>query len=124
MHKLKILDVSNNKLTEFTFDLSKATQLASVNLCGNQITSFQLKSSSVHILDLSNNKISQFPELPSSVTDLKMSKNQLGAIPDDMLLPHLKNLDLSENLIMGIPKSVGGLKLKSESLYIVTIDRY
>lgn len=115
LHKLKILDVSNNKLTEFNFDLSKATQLASVNLCGNLISSFHLKSSSVHILDLSNNKISQFPEIPSSVTDLKMSKNQLDAIPDDMLLPNLKNLDLSENRITGIPKNVGGLKLKSES---------
>lgn len=68
----------------------------------------------MHILDLSQNKISQFPEIPSSVTDLKMSKNQLKDIPDDMQLPNLKSLDLSENQITAVPKSLGGLKLKSK----------
>lgn len=42
-----------------------------------------------------------------------MSKNQLKDVPDDMHLPNLKNLDLSENEITGIPKSLGALKLKS-----------
>lgn len=116
MHKLKILDVSNNQLTEFSFDLSNASQLSTINLCGNEIATFQLKSPTLHILDLSNNKISQFPEIPSTVTDLKMSKNQLGEIPDDMRLPNLKNLDLSENSITGIPKSLSALKLKSKCI--------
>lgn len=89
--------------------------LSSINLSGNEITSFSVKAQpSLHILDLSKNKISQFPDLPSSITDLKMSKNQLKDIPDDMQLQNLKNLDLSENQITGIPKSVGGLKLKSK----------
>lgn len=116
LHKLKILDVSNNQLTEFIFDLSNASQLSTINLCGNEITTFQLKSPTLHILDLSNNKISQFPEIPSTVTDLKMSKNQLEEIPDDMHLPNLKNLDLSENSITGIPKSLSALKLKSKCI--------
>ena len=115
LNKLKILDVSNNKLTEFNYDFSKMENLSSINLSGNEITSFVVKAPpSLHILDLSQNKLSQFPELPSSITDLKMSKNQLKDIPDDMQLPNLKNLDLSENQITGIPKSVGGLKLKSK----------
>lgn len=44
-----------------------------------------------------------------------MAKNKLEAIPEDMRLPNLKNLDLSENYIIGIPKNVGALKLKSKS---------
>lgn len=112
---MKILDVSNNKLEEFSFDFSKLEQLSTINLSGNNLTNFNIKSSStLHILDLSQNHISQFPEIPSSVTDLKMSKNQLKEIPDDMLLPNLKNLDLSENQIVAVPKSLGALKLKSK----------
>lgn len=108
--------MSNNKLSEFNFDLSKLDQLASINLSINEISSFSVKSSSsLHILDLSQNKISQFSGIPSSVTDLKMSKNLLKEIPDDMQLPNLKNLDFSENQITGIPKTLGALKLKSES---------
>lgn len=118
LHKLKILDVSSNKLTQFTFDFMKMEHLATINLSGNQISNFSVKSKSVHSLDLSLNKISQFPEIPSSVTDLKMSKNQIKDIPDDMQLPHLKNLDLSENQITAIPKSLGSLKLKSKNLFI------
>lgn len=113
-HKLKILDVSNNQLAEFNFDLTKMEQLATVNLSGNQLTSFNLKSTSIHVLDLSQNKISQFPEIPSSVMDLKMSKNQLMEIPNDLDLPNLKNLDLSDNQITAVPKSFGSLKLKSK----------
>lgn len=112
--KLKILDVSNNELTEFNFDLTKLEHLATVNLSGNQIVSFNLKSSSVHVIDVSNNKISQFPEIPPCVMDLKMGKNQLKDIPDDLQLPSLKHLDLSDNQITGIPKSFGSLKLKSK----------
>lgn len=110
--------MSNNKLSEFNFDLSKMDHLSTINLSCNEISSFSVKSSSsLHILDLSQNKISQFPEIPSSVTDLKMSKNQLKEIPDDMCLPNLKNLDMSENEITGIPKTLGGLKLKSKSIF-------
>lgn len=88
--------------------------LATVNLSGNRITSFSLKSSSVHVIDVSNNKISQFPEIPECVMDLKMSKNQLKDIPDELLLPNMKHLDLSDNQITGIPKTFGSLKLKSK----------
>jgi Leucine-rich repeat (LRR) protein len=46
--KLKILDVSNNQLTEFNFDLTKMDHLATLNLSGNQIASFNVKSASLH----------------------------------------------------------------------------
>lgn len=87
--------------------------LATINLSSNQIGSFIVKSSSLHVLDLSQNNISQFPEIPACVTDLKIAKNRLKEIPDDMKLPNIKNLDLSENEITGIPKTLGTLKLKS-----------
>lgn len=118
MSKLKILDISNNQLTEFNFDfVQKLEHLTTINLSLNQISSFSVKSSSLHVLDLAQNRISQFPEIPSTVTDLKMSKNQIKYIPEDMPidLPNLKNLDLSENQITGIPKSLGALKLKSKA---------
>lgn len=94
--------------------MTKMEQLQSINLSANQITVFQLKSTSIHVLDVSQNMISQFPAIPSSIMDLKMSRNQLTEVPHDMQLPSLKNLDLSENKIEAVPKSLGGLKLKSE----------
>lgn len=107
--------MSNNKLSEFCFDFTKMEHLSTINLSSNEISSFQLKAPALlHLLDLSNNRISQFPEIPPSVTDLKMAKNQIVDIPHDMQLPNLKNLDLSDNQIAAIPKSLGGLKLKSK----------
>lgn len=117
LSKLKILDISGNQLTEFHFDFQKLEHLSTINLSTNKISSFKVKSSSLHILDLSQNQISQIPEIPPSVTDLKMSKNQIKDVTHDINhdLPNLKNLDLSENQISGIPKSLGALKLKSKS---------
>lgn len=126
LSKLKILDISSNQLTEFHFDFEKLAHLSTINLSSNKISSFKVKSSSLHILDLSQNQISQFPEIPPCVTDLKMSKNQIKDVPHDTNqgLPNLKNLDLSENEITGIPKSLGALKLKSKfpiKLFLIQI---
>lgn len=110
--KLKILDLSNNKLTEFHFDFTKLEHLATVNLSNNEINSFNLKSSSVHILDLSINKFVKFPEIPSCTMDLKLNKNEIAELPHEFDLPHLKNLDLSDNKIVEVPKELGSLKLK------------
>lgn len=115
LHKLKVLDVSSNQLTEFKFDFTKMDQLLSVNLCNNLLTTFSLKAPMLHVLNLAQNSISQFPEvIPPSVTDLNISKNKMSELPHDLQLPNLKNLDLSENLLSAVPKNLGRLKLKSK----------
>lgn len=46
--------------------------------------------------------------------DLKIGKNELIEIPHELDFPHLKNLDMSDNKIVALPKELGGLKLKGE----------
>lgn len=112
--KLKIIDLSSNQIVEFHFDLTKLDHLTSLNLSCNQITTFDVKSNSLHVLDLSGNRIAQFPVIPPCVMDVKMSKNEIVEIPHDLNFPHLKNLDLSDNKVVEISKEFGGLKLKGK----------
>lgn len=109
---MKILDISNNKLTEFHFDFTRLEHLATINLSNNEINSLTLKSNSVHVLDLSINKFTKFPEIPQCTMDLKLNKNEIDEIPHELDLPHLKNLDLSDNKVVEVPKELGSLKLK------------
>lgn len=92
-------------------------QLLTVNASNNKLSNFSLKAS-LHVLNLAQNEISQFPEIPSSVTDLNISKNKITEIPHNLQLPNLKNMDLSENQIVAVPKSFGSLKLKSKRSHI------
>lgn len=112
---LKNLDFSKNILTSVDIDLSSLTHLTTVNLSDNQISVFNMKSSSIHILNLSINKLDKFPEnLPASLTELNVSKNEIMDIPEDLKLTNLKVLDASENKITAVPKSLAAIKMKSK----------
>lgn len=117
MINLKVLDASYNKLATFELDFTKCGHLTTVNLSRNQLTSCTIKSASIHTLNLSLNKLENFPEVPNCVTDLNASKNKLKVIPEtiNQQLPNLKSLDLSENEITLVPKSLASIKLKSKS---------
>lgn len=107
--------MSKNQISEVNGDFSNLTHLTTVNLSENQITSFNIKSSSIHVLNLSMNKLTKFPEnLPTSLTELNISKNQLTDIPENLDMPNLKVFDASENKIEAVPKSLAGIKIKSE----------
>lgn len=112
------MDVSDNLLTEINYDFTKATHLSTVNFSNNKIKSCVIKSTSIHILKLSMNLIEVFPALPNCIVDLNISKNLLTEIPDtiNIQLPNIKSLDLSENKIVAVPKSLSTLKLKGEKI--------
>lgn len=94
-------------------DFSNLTHLKTVNLSENEISAFNMKSSSIHILNLSVNKLNKFPEnLPTSLTELNLSKNEITDIPEDIKLTNLKVFDASENKITAVPKSLAAIKLK------------
>ncbi|KAL7020870.1 hypothetical protein ACKWTF_011660 [Chironomus riparius] len=114
---LKNLDLSKNLLTSVDVDFTSLTHLTTVNLSDNGISSFNMKSSSIHILNLSVNKLGKFPEnLPISITELNLSKNEITDIPEDTKLANLKIFDASENKITAVPKSLAGIKMKTLNL--------
>ncbi|XP_070503560.1 leucine-rich repeat-containing protein 47-like [Chironomus tepperi] len=114
---LKNLDLSKNCLTSVDVDFTSLTQLTTVNLSDNEISAFNMKSSSIHILNLSVNKLEKFPEnLPTSLTELNLSKNEITDIPEDIKLTNLKFFDASENKITAVPKSLAAIKMKTLNL--------
>ncbi|KAG5671827.1 hypothetical protein PVAND_002002 [Polypedilum vanderplanki] len=114
---LKNLDLSGNKITSVNADLSNLMHLSAVNISNNELSSFHIKSSSIRNLNLSRNKLEKFPEnLPISITELYVSKNEIKDIPMVMNLPNLKILDLSENKITAVPKSLASIKFKTLNL--------
>ena len=122
---LKNLDLSKNLLTYVDVDFTSLTHLTTVNLSDNGISSFNMKSSSIHILNLSINKLDKFPEnLPTSLTELNLSKNDITDIPEDTKLANLKIFDASENKITAVPKSLAGIKMKSKDLIKLLISQH
>lgn len=112
MVNLKNLDLSSNKLTIIESDFTMLPHLANVNLFNNELTTFQVKTTSIKNLNLSKNKLTKFPELPNSLTELNISKNDITDIPED-LCTSIKILDVSDNKISAVPKPFAAIKFKS-----------
>jgi internalin A len=118
---LKNLDLSSNKLTSVNADLTHLTHLAAVNLSDNELSSFEIKSVTIRNLNLSKNKLEKLPQnLPVTLTEFYAAKNEITEIPGDFALPHLRILDLSENKITGVPKTLASIKFKSESYELIS----
>ncbi|KAL0218253.1 hypothetical protein RCL1_009101 [Eukaryota sp. TZLM3-RCL] len=109
---LKHLDLSFNHFSDVSF-LLDLRPLSELFLTYNKITSMSLFSSinlsMLKVLDLSYNKISSVAALKPAVSlrRLNLSNNHLSTISDPFLFSnHLKNLDLSQNLITVISQEV------------------
>ncbi|XP_030022954.2 leucine-rich repeat-containing protein 58 [Manduca sexta] len=115
---LKILDVSNNRLTALP-DVFKNSSITSLIAKHNQLTneslpkSFQSIKNSLRELNLSGNQLNFFPEQVLELTALKylyLGGNSIVNIPKDIWkLNSLQILSLGGNQILEVPESVGHL---------------
>ncbi|CAH2234047.1 leucine-rich repeat-containing protein 58 [Pararge aegeria] len=115
---LKILDISNNRLTSLP-DVLKNCPLTSLIAKHNYLTNeslpkcFHTSKNTLRELNLSGNKLNLFPEQVLQLTSLKylyLGGNNIVTIPNDIWkLNSLQILSLGGNQITEVPDSVGGL---------------
>ena len=106
---LKYLYLQDNKLTDVS-QLSKLTELVSLNISSNKISNIPDFPESLLYLYLSNNNISRLPTSFSNLINLQilyLNGNQLSEIPPEIYnLSQIWMLDLSDNKITVIPSQI------------------
>ncbi len=125
--KLKVIDISNNRLTQFPKVICNIDSLVHLNISYNELTRIPDcigKLKNLEIIHLSNNKLKEINENllllsidNGSLRSLDVGYNFLTEIPPYLLKPrtnletletrnNLEILDLSSNKIEVIPKSI------------------
>ncbi len=95
--KLETLDLSINRLT-YIPDLSCLTSLKKLYLYSNIITLFPKLPDSIEIVDLFDNRITYIPKLRYyNLRKLDVSGNRIYHISDDLSLPLIEAMDMSDN---------------------------
>jgi adenylate cyclase len=109
---LRELDIRQNQVSNIDV-LSSVPNLEVLLTESNNVCIVNLSSSSLQQLILSKNRITQFSLMGSSpITELSLAYSKLTELPDRLFenLLSLEKLDLSNNQLTKIPKSVGWLR--------------
>ncbi|CAI1514154.1 hypothetical protein SEUBUCD650_0J01940 [Saccharomyces eubayanus] len=131
--KLAKMNLSHNKVN-YIGNLSEMTNLRTLNLRYNRISSIKTNASNLQNLFLTDNRISNFedtlPKLrtleiqenpitsisfkdfyPTNMTSLTLNKAQLSSIPGELLtkLSFLEKLELNQNNLTRIPEEISKL---------------
>eukprot|EP01107_Rhizomastix_libera_P011494 TRINITY_DN2897_c1_g2_i1.p1 TRINITY_DN2897_c1_g2~~TRINITY_DN2897_c1_g2_i1.p1 ORF type:complete len:217 (-),score=22.56 TRINITY_DN2897_c1_g2_i1:78-728(-) len=103
----------NKKITSIPASFGKLTQLTSLQLYFNKLSTLpDLSSSSISSLDLGYNSFSTFPESVFSLkklTSLSMPQNKLTIVTNVDLTSPLEVIDLSSNLLTFVPSGLFSL---------------
>lgn len=105
-------------LTNFEMDF--VTQISSLNLSNNDLTTIDYYSlpDSMYTLNLSDNNINNFPtSLPLNLTTLDLSGNQIASFDSSVLPSSLFSFTMNDNLLSEFNPSVA----LPNSLYILSI---
>jgi len=110
---LKILNFSNNKITNISNNIQNLKNLKELYLNNNKIINLPsefFKLNLLNNLDLSNNEIQTFNEdfiFIKNLIFLNLSKNKIETLPENnWSKSNLIHLDLSFNLIKNIPNEI------------------
>lgn len=115
--ELRALDLSGNYIRSLpSQELCHLPKLQWLNMSFNEIESFgdiglewsqeKMCLSQLSVLDLSHNEISRLDDLPSTVRELLLNANFIRHIAEDLDGKSLQILDLSQNQLSMLPKSV------------------
>ncbi|XP_035788378.1 leucine-rich repeat-containing protein 70-like [Anopheles albimanus] len=97
--KMDFVDFSNNNLEHI--DLSKSSEIISIDVSSNRLTEVKIPRVGLEILIASNNQINRIATNGENkqLTELNLSRNKLTSIAWLKLFPSLNILDLSNNEI-------------------------
>eukprot|EP00756_Hemistasia_phaeocysticola_P036420 Hpha_TRINITY_DN16641_c2_g14::TRINITY_DN16641_c2_g14_i1::g.178430::m.178430 len=95
------LDISNNTITELPEALSSMVSLTKLNVSSNQILTLPNAVSALPALEVLQAQHNQIAALPQTFTaplrEVNLAWNALPTFPEQLLLPTLRNLNISEN---------------------------
>ena len=120
--ELTSLDLSQNQITSVdNAKLSSLMNLASVNLSQNRLASLPALPNSLTSLNASENQLASLPALPNSLTSLNASENQLASLPT--LPSGLTSLDVSKNQLSQLTSlpaslSINGSNFSHNALHV------
>jgi Leucine-rich repeat (LRR) protein len=110
LKKLRVLDVSNQKLAKLSNNLFRMQSLETLNASSNEIESIDQRISEntvLQSLDLGGNKLTEIPDEMVNLNALKilyLTSNQLTAIPK--ISQSIKKLNIDDNRISEISSSI------------------
>ena len=110
LKNLRKLDLGHNQIKQLSDELIFLQNLEDLILSHNQISHFPegIRLASLKKLDISHNRLEFCPDLHApSLIELNLANNQLEDIP---IIPSLKKLDASSNLLKKLPNTVQRLK--------------
>lgn len=122
---LRVLDVSQNRLTEIEGSIYNLKKLATLNLSGNSLLTLPVEICRLYGLQelfLSSNRLRSIPYGIENIRTLKyldFSRNRIDLIREDFF-ENLKCLEcfmISDNQLSGIPDSISNCK-KLSKLYL------
>ena len=129
LHNLQKLDLSDNQIPSIAQEaFYESTMLRELHLSKNRIKSLECgafaKLMQLEILDLSQNQlsgadVSALGFLPRLET-LNLANNQIENLPEAIIFPLLKHLDLSQNLISQVS---GDTFQNSQQLFFLNLSR-
>ncbi|KAK9763610.1 hypothetical protein K7432_009557 [Basidiobolus ranarum] len=131
-NRVKILNLSHNRFTEFPEELNLFTSLEVLDLSHNTITGGLPKGlpkalTRLKVLRLHGNQITELPETLGEITQLEtlilgsiFGGNQLQSFPEKCIsrLVKLKELDLTQNLLVSLPSDIGHFESALERLAV------
>ena len=110
---LNTLNLNNNQLTSVPESITRLTNLNTLNLNNNQLTSIPesiTRLTNLTTLHLSYNKLTSIPESITRITNLNklhLNNNQISSVPGSInRITNLNTLDLSYNQLIVVPESI------------------
>lgn len=114
--QLRILDVSENRLSALPRELASLRELKTLKCGRNRVAEAEagaLQLPALQLLELPRNCLARVPPLPASLTTLDLSHNSLVTLPASSVahLPALRTLVLAGNQLTALPSLVDLPKL-------------
>ncbi|CAL1170946.1 unnamed protein product [Cladocopium goreaui] len=112
LESLEELDLADNRLLQLPDDMKRLENLQQLNVRKNLLSRLPSLGDSLLEVDASQNRLDTFPDLGprSQLRTLWLGGNQIPELPETVNCRSLVGLQLAQNMLQVLPKSLGTLR--------------